>query len=339
MGRILLLQPFGDLGQARVARDERRRAGGGGLGGDHPERLGEDRRDDRRVREREQVDEVPVLERAGEERAAARRAARAPRGSRRSRRSRLGRRPRAAPRAGRGRPCCRGASRSRRRWAGRRRGTRRGARRSPRPAAARSRCPGFGGSRRASASRPASASSRGRGRHSSMSTPGRHLVDAVDVADDVLEHLADVRRADEDGLCALERFASPRGQQLRVAAHRVLELGAVGLDGVARAGRSRRPAHRGGRGCRRRGRPAAARATAAALRSTQSSQLGPRAVLHELDLVALVAVEHEDGQQPADVGPDGTRAAEVVPLGMRLLARGRRRRDRHALHSRASARV
>ena len=49
-------------------------------------------------------------------------------------------------------------------------------------------------------------------------------------------------------------------------------------------------------------------------------ELRPRAVLHELDLVALVAVEHEDGQQAADVRPDGARAAEVVALGMRLLA-------------------
>ena len=66
----------------------------------------------------------------------------------------------------------------------------------------------------------------------------RNLVHAVDVADHVLEHLADVRGADEDRLRARERFATPR-RELRVAAHRVLELGAVRLDDVARAGRSR----------------------------------------------------------------------------------------------------
>ena len=38
---------------------------------------------------------------------------------------------------------------------------------------------------------------------------GRHLVDAVDVADDLLEHLADVLRADEDGLGAARATPSP----------------------------------------------------------------------------------------------------------------------------------
>ena len=52
-----------------MARDERRRARGRGLGRDHAERLGEDRRHDGRVGERQQVHEVTVLERAGEERA------------------------------------------------------------------------------------------------------------------------------------------------------------------------------------------------------------------------------------------------------------------------------
>ena len=50
-------------------------AGGGSLGRDHAERLGEDRRHDGDVGERQQVHEVPVLERPGEERAAAARCA------------------------------------------------------------------------------------------------------------------------------------------------------------------------------------------------------------------------------------------------------------------------
>ena len=50
-----------------MVRHDRRAAGRGGLGRDHAERLGEDRRHDGDVREREQMDEVPVLERAGEE--------------------------------------------------------------------------------------------------------------------------------------------------------------------------------------------------------------------------------------------------------------------------------
>ena len=52
-----------------MAGDERRAAGGGGLRGDHAERLREDRGDDGGVGEREQVDEVAVLERTGEEHA------------------------------------------------------------------------------------------------------------------------------------------------------------------------------------------------------------------------------------------------------------------------------
>ena len=50
-----------------MPRDERRAAAGGRLGRDHPERLREDRRHDGGVGEREQVDEVAVLERPREE--------------------------------------------------------------------------------------------------------------------------------------------------------------------------------------------------------------------------------------------------------------------------------
>ena len=49
-------------------------------------------------------------------------------------------------------------------------------------------------------------------------------------------------------------------------------------------------------------------------------QLLPGAVLEELDHVPLVAVDHEDRQQAADVGPDDACGAHVVALGMRLLA-------------------
>ena len=65
---------------------------------------------------------------------------------------------------------------------------------------------------------------------------GRHLVHALDVAAHVLEHLADVRRADEHGRRALEHLSPPR-LELRPPAHRVLELRAVRLDRVARAAR------------------------------------------------------------------------------------------------------
>src|SRR2546423_5089464 len=68
LGRVRRLEALGDLGQAGVARDERRAAGGGCFGRDHAERLREDRRHDGGLREREQVDEMAVLERAGEQR-------------------------------------------------------------------------------------------------------------------------------------------------------------------------------------------------------------------------------------------------------------------------------
>jgi hypothetical protein len=49
-------------------------------------------------------------------------------------------------------------------------------------------------------------------------------------------------------------------------------------------------------------------------------ELGPRAVLDALDLVAVVAVEHEDRQQPADVRAHRGRTAEVVERRLGLLA-------------------
>ena len=68
VGGICLLEAGRDLGEARVTGDERRAARRCSLGGDHPEGLGEDRRHDAGVGESEQVAEVAVLERAGEER-------------------------------------------------------------------------------------------------------------------------------------------------------------------------------------------------------------------------------------------------------------------------------
>ena len=47
---------------------------------------------------------------------------------------------------------------------------------------------------------------------------------------------------------------------------------------------------------------------------------GPREVLQQLRLDALVAVEHEDGEQPADIRHEDLRPPDVVALGMRLLA-------------------
>ena len=147
-------------------------AGGRGLGRDHPERLGEDRRHDGDVAERQQVPQVAVLERAGEERRRGERAPRAARGSPRSRPRRRARRVPRAPRAAPGRPCSRSASRSRRPSA--RSCAKKRAKRSALPSSGSrsSRFPGFGGSARASSSSPASASTRGSGRNTPTSTPG-----------------------------------------------------------------------------------------------------------------------------------------------------------------------
>src|SRR5205823_11744783 len=65
----LLAEAGRHLGKAGVRRDDRQHAGRRRLGGDHPERLGEDRGHDGDVAERQQVPEVAVLERPGEERA------------------------------------------------------------------------------------------------------------------------------------------------------------------------------------------------------------------------------------------------------------------------------
>ena len=152
--------------------------------------------------------------------------------------------------------------------------------RCPRPAAARPRC-------RGSADRAGLLEQRRRAPRPRARAPlldvdaGRHLVHAVDVAAHLLEHLADVRRADEHGLRSRERLG-PSALELGSAAHRVLELRAVRLDGVRRAGSRGPPPRRAGRGCRRRGRPAGARATAAAFASTQRVELVVRQVLEQL---------------------------------------------------------
>ncbi len=63
----------------------------------------------------------------------------------------------------------------------------------------------------------------------------RHLVHPLDLADDVLQHLADVLRADVDRGRRRERLAPP-GREILVAAHRVLELRPVGLDAEGQPG-------------------------------------------------------------------------------------------------------
>ena len=75
----------------------------------------------------------------------------------------------------------------------------------------------------------------------------------------------------------------------------------------------------------------------AALASTRV-QLGPRRVLHALDLVAVVLVDDEDRQEAANVGTHRLGAAEVESLGVRLLGEDRDLVPRRSIPARAGAR-
>ena len=61
-------------------------------------------------------------------------------------------------------------------------------------------------------------------------------MNSIDVADDVLQHFANVPRADEDRPCAGEGFPT-HCRQLWVPPHRVLELRAVRLHRIRGSGR------------------------------------------------------------------------------------------------------
>ena len=147
--------------------------------------------------------------------------------------------------------------------------------------------------------------------------PGRHLVDAVDGPADLAHDLADVLRTDDGRRGAGERLAAP-GRQLGIAAHRVLELGAMRLDDVAAAARrSHGPTQQDVVDEDEIGRTVLAEG--ARVRLDPGLELCARAVLNALDLVALIAVQHEHGQQPADVRRGRSGAAEIEALGVRLL--------------------
>ena len=112
------------------------------------------------------------------------------------------------------------------------------------------------------------------------------------MADYLLEHRADVGRADEGRTGVRERLSAPR-RQLFVAAHRVLELGAVRLDRVRRAG------------SRRHGPPeedmvgkdevgGKLGANSGGVRLDVATAFLSRQILEQTRLEPLVAVEHED---------------------------------------------
>ena len=219
--------------------DERRTAAGGGLGGHHAEGLGKDRRHDRGVGERQEMDEMPVLERPGEEHPVARK--------RRGEPLELG-------------PVVAEADDHRAR-------VERGERLEQeldalvldQLAEVDDRRPVAGEERReplgvALVGQPLVRRSRVRrilprlveevGQRLVAVLPDelvdvdarRHLDHPVDVTRDLLQHLADVPRADEDRLGRRERLAAP-ALEPRPPAHRVLELRAVRLDPEAHAAR------------------------------------------------------------------------------------------------------
>ena len=140
---------------------------------------------------------------------------------------------------------------------------------------------------------------------------------AVDVSDHVLEHVADVLRADEDGPGSGKRLLSPV-RELLVAAHRILELGAVRLDRVARAACGRHgPAEQNMVGEDEIGGQVLAKGLG--VRVHVALALGGGQIGKAAHLESLVAIEDEDGQQAADVRPHDLGAAQVVLLGARLL--------------------
>jgi hypothetical protein len=234
LGRILGLQALGDLGEPGVAGDERRAAGGRGLRRDHPERLGKDRGDDADFGEREQVDEVAVLEEAGEEDALRvgprleRLAVVAEADDHRARIHALERFEQnvdalVVEELAEVHDRVLVAIEERRQALG----------------VALVREPLVRVSRvRAVAA--ALVEQLGESLVAWLRPPlvdvdaGRNLVHPVDMPDDVLEHLADVCRADEDRLRSSERLPPPRLQP-GPPAHRVLELRAVRLHGVRRS--------------------------------------------------------------------------------------------------------
>ena len=254
-----------------MAGDERQRASGSRFRSDHAERLGEDRRHHRHVAQRDQVDQVAVLERAGEERARRRdplelvavvaeaddqgpHVAELPQGVEEDVNALVVEQ---LPEVEDGRPVAREPLRE-----------------------------PFGvalvgnplvrvtGVRRIAAELVEQRPERDLpvlGPKLVDVDAGRNLLDAVDVTDDVLEHLPDVRGADVDGRGGLQRLPPPH-RQLGVATHRVLELGAVRLDREACSPLPLLPERRAAHGSRRRGRPAGRSRSAEAFASTYASR-------------------------------------------------------------------
>ena len=146
----------------------------------------------------------------------------------------------------------------------------------------------------------------------------RHFVHSIDVAHNLFQDVPDVLRPDEDRLGRGQTLATPAGE-VGIAAHRVLELRPVGLH------HKRQPAGIGDGSThqhmvREHEIGGHLRAQRGSVERDVAVSLGSREVLQQLRLDAFVAVEHEDGQQTADVRAEHLRSPEVVALGIGLLA-------------------
>ena len=139
------------------------------------------------------------------------------------------------------------------------------------------------------------------------------------MADYVLEDLSNMPRADEGRLRERQSLTTPLLES-RVAPHRVLELGPVGLDAKARAGGGAdRRAHQHVVREDEVGGPQVAQRIGIRLDVAAAFVLGE--VLEQPRLEPVVLVEDEDGQQSArELRSNDARASEVVQLGVRLLA-------------------
>ena len=169
-----------------------------------------------------------------------------------------------------------------------------------------------------SATRPASASSRGRGLHSSMSTPGgtscTRSTWPTTSSSTPRMWAEPTKTASAPASAALPHAASSGLPRIEYSSSEP-----CALTDVRRSGRGGdRPAEEDV--VREHEVSGQSLANCGGVRLHPPVELVARAVLEQLDLVALVAVEDERRQQPADVGPDDLRPAEVVQLRVRLLA-------------------
>ena len=145
---------------------------------------------------------------------------------------------------------------------------------------------------------------------------GRHLVDALDVSDHVLEHPADVLGADVHGLRAGERLGTERSSSGRP---RIEYSSSEPWAFTAKRAPLARATGRAHQHVVReddvRGQQLAQRGT---VRGDVRVTLLGREVPQQARVETLVRVEHEDGQQAVrQVGHDDARAGEVVRSGCR----------------------